>query len=157
MSLEDNLACADLCEERGFTRQADLLRSAAEGRLRLHVVVERAVADGEWLAERGGVLQAVYECVEDAERDALRRNVAAFRERNLYRYSYGGGLEYMSDLPRDQLERRLDQIIPGYTIPPSEGHERPLFPSNCTDAQIRAVMGLFDLRLFYVVEAAFVA
>ena len=155
--MNDFSTAADLCEERGFASQADLLRSAAEGRLRLHVVLERRVEDCEYLAERGGEIKGVFRCVEDAERDALRRNIAAFRARDLYRFSYGGGLEYMSELSRDELERQLGEIIPGYTIPPPEGHEGPVFPSSCTDEQIRAVMDLFDLRFFSVAEAAFVA
>jgi hypothetical protein len=148
----DYEACADLCDDRGFARQAALLRAVARGGLRVFAVCERAVDDFGVLEETGGVPRALFLDRADADRDADRRNLLAFRERNLYEYCEGD-IGYVTNLTPEEFERGVGVILgAGYTLPDPDTHRGPLLPAGASDEQVRAVLNLFDLQFFHVVE-----
>jgi hypothetical protein len=150
--MSDFEACAELCEEYGFLRQAALLRAVAREGLRVFAVCERVPHDDRYLDEEGGVPRALFLDREDAERDAQRRAVLAFRERNLYEYGEGE-IDFMTDLTSDQFEQEVAAILgTDYRLPDPDTHQGPLFPTGATDEQIRAVSRLFRLQFFYVAE-----
>ena len=153
--MDDFAACAELCEEYGFARQATLLRAVAQGGLRVFAVCER-LRDDDYLADEGGLPVALFLDREDAERDARRRDLLAFRTLDLYEYC-GGDIDFMSDRPPAELEREISAILGAdYELPDPDTHNGPLFPAEATDEQIRAVSGLFNVRFFYVGELEFV-
>jgi hypothetical protein len=152
--MDDFAACAELCEEYGFARQAALLRAAAQGRLRVFAVCER-LRDGEFLTSEGGTPVALFHNREDAERDARRRDLLAFRTFNLYEYCERD-IEGITDRTSTELERDVSAILgTDYVLPDPDTHEGPLFPADATDEQIRAVSGLFNDHFFYVAELEF--
>jgi hypothetical protein len=153
--MDDFAACAGLCEEYGFPRQAALLRAVAQGAMRAFAVCERLVRDDWLLADEGGVPVALFLDREDAERDARRRDVLAFRTLNLYAYCEGD-ISFITDRTLAELEREVSAILgTGYELPDPDTHKGPLFPADATDEQIRAVSRLFDVQFFYVAELEF--
>jgi hypothetical protein len=89
---------------------------------------------------------------EEAERDAQRRNVLAFRERNLYEYCEGD-IDYMAGLTSDPFEQEVAAILgTDYRLQDPDIHQGCLFPAGATDEQIRAVSRLFRFHFFYVAE-----
>jgi hypothetical protein len=153
--MDDFAACAELCGDYGFTRQAALLRAVARGGLRVFAVCERLL-DGDVLADEGGVPVALFLDREDAERDARRRDLLAFRTLNLYEYC-GGYINFRSNRLRAEFEREVSAILgPDYKLPDPNTHKGPLFPADATDEQIRAVSRLFNDHFFYVAELEFV-
>ncbi len=152
--MDDYNASAKLCEERGFQRQGDLLRSVARGTLQLFTVIERPF-NGDYLEEEGGTPLALHLNREEAEGDALRRNVRALRERDLRVYT-GDYLEIVTELDLAEFERRIGEILEvEYALPDSETHQGPFFPESATDAQLRAILELLRIRFFDVTEVAF--
>jgi hypothetical protein len=153
--MDDFAECAELCEEYGFARQAGVLRAVARGELRIFAICERLPRDG-FLADEGGFPVALFLDREDAESDARRRNVLAFRTLNLYAYCEGE-LSYLSGRTDEDMEREVSAILgAAYQLPDSDTHQGPLFPVDATDEQIRAVLGLFDDHFFQVAELEFV-
>lgn len=154
--MSDHEKCADLCEDHGFARQAALLRAAARGGLRVFAVCERARGDIGFLADAGGVPVALFLDREDAESDARRRNLLAFRTLNLYEYCEGD-IDLMSGRTPAELEQEVSVILGAdYELPDPDTHEGPLFPADATDEQIRSVSRLFRHHFFfYVAELEF--
>jgi hypothetical protein len=152
--MDDFAACAEVCDEYGFARQAALLRAAARGGLRVFAVCERLRDDG-LLVDEGGVPVALFLDREDAEHDARRRDLLAFRTLNLYEYC-GGYINFRSNRMRAELEREVSAILgTDYKLPDPDTHKGPFFPADATDEQIRAVSRLLDVHFFYVAELEF--
>jgi hypothetical protein len=149
--MSDYEACAELCEEYGFPRQAALLRAVAQEGLQVYAVCVRLPHDG-FVDHQGGDPVALFLDREDAERDAQRRNLLAFRERNLYEYCEGE-IGCMTGLTSDEFEREVTAILGTvYKLPDPNTHQGSLFPADATDEQLQAVSGLFEDHLFYVAE-----
>lgn len=156
--MSDHERCAEVCEEYGFARQAQMLQAVARGGLRAFAVCERLADDYGSLNGEGGVPVALFLSREDAESDARRREVLAFRTRNLYEYCEED-IEYITDRSADQFEREVSAILgTDYRLPTPKTHAGPLFPADATDEQIRSVISLFDeeVHFFYVAELAIV-
>jgi hypothetical protein len=154
--MSDYQACAELCDEYGFPRQAALLRAVEQGGLRVFAVCARLSHDDGFLDRGGGALMALFLNREDAERDARHRNLLVLRERNLYEYCEGE-IAYMTGLTSDQFEREVTAILgTEYKLPDPDTHQGSLFPADATDEQIRAVSRLFEANFFYVAELEFV-
>jgi hypothetical protein len=154
--MDDFAACAELCEEYGFPRQAALLRAVAREGLRVFAVCERVPHEDGFLNEHGSVPVALFLNREDAEHEAQSRNVLAFRGRNLYEYCEGE-IAYWTGLASDEFERQVTAILGAdYKLPDPDTHKGPLFPADATDEQIRAVLRLFEDHFFYVAELKFV-
>ena len=153
--MDDFAACAELCQDYGFARQATLLCAVAQGGLRVFAVCER-LRDGDLLADEGGVPVALFLDRKDAEHDARRRDVLAFRTLNLYEYC-DRDLGFMSVRTPRELEREVSAILGAdYKLPDPDTHKGPLFSADATDEQIRAVSRLFEDHFFYVAELEFV-
>lgn len=153
--MDDFAACAELCEEYGFTHQAALLRAVAQGGFRAFAVCARVAREDGVLANEGGDPVALFLDREDAERDARRRDVRAFRALNLFE-PFDGGLGYLSDRTDAELEREISAILGAdYKLPNPDTHTGPLFPADATDEQIQAVVSLVNDRFFYVAELEF--
>lgn len=149
--MSDYQRCAELCEEYGFARQAEVLRAAAQGTLRVFAVCER-LRDESFLADEGGVPVALFVDSEDAERDARRREVLAFRTLNLYEYC-DGEISFISNRTPAELEREISGILgTKYKLPDPDTHQGPLFPADATDDQILTISRLFNEEFFYVAE-----
>jgi hypothetical protein len=150
--MSDYEVCANLCDDRGFTRQAALLRAIGQEGLRIFTVCERLQSEDRFLDDHGGVPRALFFDREDAEREARRRDVLALRERNLYGYCEGE-ISYFTGLTRWEFERQVSLILgTDYTLPDPGTHNGPLFPAGATDEQILAVSRLFEAQFFYVAE-----
>lgn len=153
--MNDFAACAELCEEYGFDRQAALLRAVARGELRVFAVCERLSRDGYLPDDEGGVPAALFRDREEAEREARRRDVLAFRTRSLYEYC-DGEIPYISDRTPEELEREVSVILgTDYKLPDPDSHTGPLFPADATDEQMHALSRLFNIHFFYVAELEF--
>jgi hypothetical protein len=152
--MSDYEACAALCEEYGFPRQAALLRAVAQGGLRVFAVCARLPQD-EFLDLVRGDPVALFLDRKDAERDARRRHVLAFRTLNLYEYC-GGEIDYLTDRTPEEFEREVSAILgTEYKLPDPGTHTGPLLPADATDEQVRAVARLFEDHFFYVAELEF--
>lgn len=153
--MDDFAACAELCEEYGFARQATLLRAVARGGLRVFAVCERLRGKYGFLTDEGGAPVALFLDREDAERDARRRYMLAYRTLNLYEYCIRD-LACLTDRTPAELEREVSAILGiEYKLPDPETHEGPLFPADATDEQIGAVSRHFNVNFFYVAELEF--
>ena len=155
--MSDYQKCAEVCEEYGFARQATLLRAVVQGRLRLFAVCERLRGEYGFLTDEGGVPVALFLDREDAESDAVRRDVRAFRTLNLYEYcGRDRDLRFMSGRTPRELERAVSAILgTAYKLPNPRTHNGSLFPVDATDEQIQAVSRLFNNRFFFVAELEF--
>jgi hypothetical protein len=150
-------ACADFCDDQGFPRQAALVRSVGRGKMHAYAVCERALNEDGFLEEsEGGIPRVLFVNREDAEHEARRREILAFRERNLYEYCYENDLSYTTGRTDDDLKQEFAAILGDeYTLPDPEGHQGSIFPADATDDQIRALIQLFEIKFFYVVALDF--
>ena len=147
--------CAELCEDHGFARQATLLRAVARGELRVFAVCDR-LRDDSFFVDEGSVPVALFLDREDAESDARRREMLAFRTLNLYEYCEGD-ISFVSNRTHAELEREVSAILgTDYKLPDPDTHKGPLFPADATDEQIGAVSRLLNVRFFSVAELEFV-
>ncbi len=111
--------------------------------------------DDDYLDSEGHSRGALFLDREDAERDALRREVLAFRTLNLYEYC-GKDIDFMTSRTPAELERAVSAILGiDYTLPDPDTHQGPLFPVDATDEQIQEMSRLFDDHFFYVAELEF--
>lgn len=155
--MTDYEKCAEVCEEYGFARQAALLRAVAQGGLWLFAVCERSRSDDGFLNDQGGVPVALFLDREDAERDARRRDLLAYRTLNLYEYC-DGEIGFMSGLMNEDFEREVSAILDtNYKLPNPRTHKGGLFPVEATDEQLLAISRLFFNRPFYIAELEFTA
>ncbi len=154
--MSDHERCAEVCEEYGFARQADVLRSVARGGLHAFAVCAR-LGDGDYLEEEGGVPVALFLDRAAAESEARRRELLAFRTLNLYEYTgINRDITFISD-PTEDLEQKISEILgTDYKLPDPDTHAGSFFPADTTDQQMWALSSLFDVDFFYVAELEFV-
>ena len=152
--MDELKACADLCERRGFAAQAERLRSVAEGRARAYVVLERPVGEYGIEMGEGGSPLAIYPDQDEAERDARRRNIRAFRARDIIG-NYEHRLQWDTDLDAETLATQIGAILGRDFVLPNAMTPRPgpIFPESASDQQMGEIVGLFRDLPFYVVEA----
>jgi hypothetical protein len=153
----DYLACAAICDDHGFTRQAELLRAAGAGWLRVFAVLD-CVRDEDrryCVSPVDGEIRSVHLDRESAERDARRRELEAFRERD-FLTSFRDDLGFLTDLGPDELSRRIGEILGmPFTLPEIGSEPAPLFPALASDSQIAMAMELFTIRFFHIIELEF--
>jgi hypothetical protein len=157
--MSEDLVCSDLCEERGFSRPAELLRAVGGGGRTLYVVMERgAEYNDEIMApNRGGDPKWAFLDRVEAERAAADRNGRWHRENNILDFCYQ--LKDVTPYTDDELARRISEILGRpYAMPdvgaPIEG-DGALVDGPVTDEQMRRIAELFTLKFFYVVETHF--
>jgi hypothetical protein len=159
--MSEDLVCSDLCEERGFPRQAELLRAVGGGGRTVYVVMERGAEYNDEIMSphSGGDPKWAFLDRAEAERAAAERNARWHRENNILDYCYQ--LQDVTPYPAGELERRISDILGrSYTLP-NEGH--PTFARSdgqfvegpVTGEQMRRIAELFTLKFFYVVETHF--
>jgi hypothetical protein len=159
--MSDDLVCSDLCEERGFLRQAELLRAVAGERGSVYVVMERGAEYNDEIMSphaEGDPRSAFLDRAE-AERVASERNARWHRENNILDYCYR--LKDVTPYAADELARRISEIIGRPYELPNGGHatfakaDEPLVPGPLTGEQMRRIAELFTLKFYYVVETHF--
>ncbi len=108
--------------------------------------------------EREAISSPCSSTERSAERDAQRRDLLAFRTRNLYEYCGGPHIIVFSGRTPEELEQEISTILgTDYRLPSPIMHEGSLFPADATDEQMLAVSRLFDGPFFYVAELEFAA
>jgi hypothetical protein len=157
--VDDFRVCSDLCEENGFIRQAEMLRSLAEGRGKAYLVVERGYEfnDDRYFLASGGEPRSVFFDRAGAEREAERRNYLRFRDRDPV-LSLDNEIEIIDGIRDiDELARRIGAILGReYGVDELYGrYGEPLFPGSATDDQVFAISKLFKIEIFSVVETEF--
>lgn len=164
--MSDHAEAAELCAREGLDRPAALLRALATEGLSAHVVC--FVEEGflrHYDADEGydSICRSIHFSRDSAEAEALRLNVRAFREVDLFESRYvhrvsDGTYSYvdLSESEPDAIVARLREIFgPGYEFPSYVGHPMPIFPAAATDDQMRAVLDVIELRYYYVAESRF--
>lgn len=159
--MSEDLVCSDFCEERGFARQAELLRALGGGQRTVYVVMERgAEYNDEIMApDLGGDPKWAFLDRAEAENAAAERDARWHREHNILDYCYG--LKEVTPYHAGELARRISGILgrpyalPGGGEPTFDYSERPLVEGPITDEQMRKIAELFTLKFFYVVETTF--
>jgi hypothetical protein len=157
--VDDYLACSDLCEEKGFVRQAALLRAAAGEGGKVYLVVERGVEyndEHNYLTEDyGSAPRALFLDRAEAEQTARLRTARRLRETPLE--EFGLGTEDYTSLSEAELNRRVSQILgTNFTLWVGDYHNSGPYPASATDAQMIEVSALFDkLQFYYVLEVEF--
>jgi hypothetical protein len=159
--MSEDLVCSDLCEERGFARQADLLRALGGGLRTVYVVMERGAEYNDEIMDPhlGGDPKWAFLDRAEAERAAAERNARWHRENDILDYCYR--LKDVTSYPADELAHQISDILGRpYTLS-NDGHptfaraDGPLVPAPITDEQMRRIAELFTLKFFYVVETHF--
>jgi hypothetical protein len=155
--VDDFRACAEVCESHGFVRQAEFFRSFAKDRCLVYVVIER---ENEFPEDddsnEGGEPVAILLDRSEAEREADRRNLKAYREYNLIEICYQTGyedLELITTFTIDELSERISEILgQAYRFPEDRSPPMPIFPPSATDDQMRRIIELFVPLFFSVRE-----
>jgi hypothetical protein len=159
--MSDDLVCSDFCEERGFPRQAELLRAVAGQRQPVYLVIERGAEYNDEIMSphAAGEPKSAFLDRAEAERAAAERNARWYRQNNILDYCYQ--LKDVTPYPAGELERRISDILGRSYALPNDGNstfaysEEPLVPRPVTDEQMRRIAELFTLKFFYVVETHF--
>jgi hypothetical protein len=163
-AVTEDLACSDLCEENGFHRPAELLRSISGRGRKVYVVVERGAEynDEIYSPREKGEPRTIFLEREAAERAAADRDADWHRYNNILDFCYQ--LKQVTDLSAAELSARIGTILDREYRLPNEGYptyasaEGPLIPDPPpTDEQMRAIAALFTLKFFYVEETEFAA
>jgi hypothetical protein len=149
--MDDFAACAELCESHGFSGPADILRTLADGRLRLYLV--RALVpfhgaefygfDTEDLSPAG---RKVFLDPAAADRHARSLTARALRNFKLAEYN-----SHPSNLSEGEYCREVGAILGVPYQPPDEPGAR-VFPEWATDEQLLRLVPILDVELFDVVE-----
>lgn len=144
--------CADLCDDRGFARQAALLRDVGGGRGRAYVVGASSWLDEfAWDDERepgpDEATRTVFLDREAAERFAREQSARVMRGFLMPRGIYI--IEYLTSLSNDEFCSRVGEILGDSYELPAEGE--PLIPESATDAQLLRIVSLLNLELCTVV------
>jgi hypothetical protein len=147
--MSDYERCADLCDDRGFARQAALLREVGDGRGRAYVVQPTRWMEGSGWDDAGDpesereTTQRVFLDREAAERLARERSARALR-------GYVGYLfEYMTSLSPDEFSARVGEILGRpYQLPTGD---EPLIPESATDEQLLRIVPLLNVASYTVV------
>jgi hypothetical protein len=149
--------CADLCDDRGFARQAALLREVGAGHGRAYVVEEtrRVDDESEWddaeePAPEPETTRTVFLDRKAAERfaremsaRALRGLVARFDLRT------GDSFQYLTSLSRAEFCSLVGEILGRPYQLPAQGE--PLIPGPATDAKLLRIVPLLNLEFCTVV------
>jgi hypothetical protein len=161
--MSDYEACADLCDDRGFARQAALLREVGAGRARAHVVEASRWTKEQFervedfdLDEAGESEPAretprvVFLDREAAERSAFERSALALRSLVVpFDLSLDYDFRFVSNLSRDEFCACVSEILGRpYRLPEASG---PLIPEPVTYAQLRRIVPLLNWELYTVV------
>ncbi|HEU5118127.1 MAG TPA: hypothetical protein VFT74_16015 [Isosphaeraceae bacterium] len=148
--------CAELCEDRGFTRQAALLREVGAGRGRAYAVEMSQwtkemshwdVAEEQEAYPESERTQPVFLDREAAEQFALELSAQALRT---FALAFPMDPEYFTNLSRDELCERVGEILGRPYHLPEEGE--PLIPEPVTDEQLLRIVPLLTLEFYLVVE-----
>ena len=148
--------CADLCDDRGFARQAALLREVGAGRCRAYVVEEsrRAAEALGWDEPAGPEPESRTTRTVLLNRDAADRFARGLTARALRGMVVPRGIdpaylfEYLTGLPRDDFCSRIGEILGRpYRLP---GAGEPLIPESATDALLLRIVARLNLELFTV-------
>ena len=146
--------CADLCDDRGFARQAALLREVGAGHGRAYVVEpSRRVNEMGWYdagepkPERE-TTRTVFLDREAAERFAHERSAQVMRG-FVIGIDLAYGFEYLTSLSRDEFCARVGDILGRPYRLPAEGE--PLIPESATDEQLLRIVPLLNLEFCTVV------
>jgi hypothetical protein len=161
--LSEDLVCSDLCEEHGFLRQAEVLRSLAAGQGTAYVVMERGAEYNDeimdpWLA---GEPRTVFLDRGEAERVAAARNANWLCENHILDFCYR--LQDVTEHSAEELSRRISNILGRPFLLENDGHptfaraDGPLITGPATDQQKLRIAELFTLKFFYVAETRFAA
>jgi hypothetical protein len=159
--VDENLACSDLCEENGFTRQAELLRAISGNGGKAYVVIERGSEynDEIYSPQLVGDPRTIFLDEAVAERVAARRNADWYRDNNILDYCYS--LDQVTDLSAAELSSKIAAILGRDYQLPNSGEstwaraDDPLITGPVTDEQMQRVADLFTLKFYYVVETEF--
>jgi hypothetical protein len=156
--VDEDLVVSDLCEEKGFPRQAALLRAVADGAGKAYVVAERGFEyndEHDYVSREDGTPKTLYLDRADAERAAALWNGRRLREIDLG--GFGLDTDDFTSLRQPEVERRVGEILgirfelfPGGMVAPTP------FPPSATDEQMAEVAKLFDrLPFYHVIEVEF--
>ncbi len=159
--MDDNLVCSDLCEENGFTRQAEILRAISGERRTAYVVVERGYEYNDEIYEphEAGQPSLIFLDPEAADRHATEREVEWHRHNNILDFCYR--LEDVTDYKAPELEAKISVILGRPYHLTNDGHptyaraEGPLIDGEATDDQMRRIAELFKFKWHYVIETSF--
>jgi hypothetical protein len=156
--MSEDLVCSDFCEERGFSRPAELLRALGGGGRTVYVVMERGAEynDNIMSPNLGGDPKWAFLDRAEAENAAAEREARWHREHNILDYCYD--LKEVTPYPDYELARRISGILGRPYDLPNEGeptftpYDGPLVQGPVTGEQMRKIAELFTLKFFYVVE-----
>jgi hypothetical protein len=151
--LSDHDDCAELCEERGFDRAANLIRATGRGEGRVFVVWPTAFAAR---LPNGRSRPTFHEDRSAAQAAATRENVAGLRTVRTSGPFFDQSHRGLTDLSiPDFLQQARRVLGPTYWFP--RGGNMPLFPTSATDAQLRALLPLLKFRFYEVIEVPLAA
>jgi hypothetical protein len=172
--VDDFRVCSDLCEENGFARPAELLRSLAEGRGKAYLVVEREYGynDENYYIDPGrGNPRSLFFDRGEAEREAAARNAQRLRELSIASFGWFNlGSTDADDDPEDAREKDYEQHYArqeeemARQVGEALGQEfrredfyEPLgqLPGPPTDEQMLRLARFLDAEFYYVVETEF--
>jgi len=159
--VDAHLACSDLCEENGFTRQAELLRSFHRNGGKAYVIFERSAAynDEIYSPQKAGEPSTIYLDEATARKVAAERNTEWYRNNNIL--DYCDNLNQVTNLSAAELFEKIAAIVgrehelPNGGFPTFARTEDPLIPGTVTDEQMQQIADLFTLKFYYVVETEF--
>ncbi|MFK8113807.1 MAG: hypothetical protein AB8B91_16520 [Rubripirellula sp.] len=155
--LEELQVSSDICEEAGFTDEAQFLQAISNQTCKVFVIVERGFEynDEVFHLNDEAAPQKVFLDKTSALRAAEQQNAGQLRQYNPLAFCYG--IEEISSLSQEQIQARVREILNDRTfqIDEEESWElEPIFPSSTTDDQMREIYRLFDkLQFFEVVES----
>jgi len=146
--------CAEVCEDRGFARQAALLRAVGEGRGRAYVVQPTHWIEEGWDWDEAGepgpaANRKIYLDREAAEKVARERSAQVLRG-----FGSPHGIEltysfdYLTNLSRSEFCARVAEILgTPYRLP---ADNEPLIPESATDEQLLRIVPLLSIEFFTV-------
>jgi hypothetical protein len=147
--------CAELCDDRGFARQAALLREVGAGRGRAYLVDTPhwvKVGLGWDVAGEPGreTTRTVFLDLEDAERFARELSARALRGSVVQSgVVFTHYFRFLTMLPRDDFCSRVGEILGRpYRLPAGR---KPLIPETATDEQLLRIVPLLNLEFCTVV------
>jgi hypothetical protein len=154
--MSDYERCADLCDDRGFARQAALLREVGAGRGHAYIVVASNWRDELcWYGARDPAperetTRTAFLDREAAEHFADERSAQVMRGFVMpsdidLAYSF----EYLTRLSREEFCERVGEILGRPYQFPAKGE--PLIPESATESQLLRILPLLNMDLCMVV------
>ena len=155
--MSDYERCADLCDDRGFARQAALMREVEAGRGRAYVVeTSRWFNELGWYDVREPEPESETPRMIFLDREAAERSARERSARVIRGFVMPSGVElssyffdYLTSLSRDEFRVRVGEITGRPYQFPAGGE--PLIPASATDAQLLQIALLLNLQLCTVV------